>query len=332
MQGRARWRAAVLLVVAALLEIGCSREPAPAPRVPVTVQLKWFHQAQFAGFYVAADRGYYAAEGLAVDLVPGGPQVDVLDRVAKGEAQFGVSAPEDILVARGRGSDVVALAALFRKNPSVFITLAGSGIETPRDFLGKTISFMGRDDRVRFLVIMKRLGLDPRKVREVPYEYDYQSFLRGDTAVTIGYTTGGVLRLRKQGHALRLIWPDDYGVHVYSDTLVAREALCAAKPDLVARFLRAALRGWREAVEDPAAAVEATLRRAKEPDRALQTAMMEASGPLLHTGEGPVGSMQPAVWNQTARMLVDQGLLPVGTDARRAYTLEFLRRVYAEAK
>ncbi|MBI5444535.1 MAG: ABC transporter substrate-binding protein, partial [Deltaproteobacteria bacterium] len=200
MNGRVRRRAGALLALTAVLAAGCSRAPGPAPLVPVTVQLKWYHQAQFAGFYLAADRGYYAAEGLAVDLVPGGPQIDILGRVAKGEAQFGISAPEDILVARSRGSDVIALAAIFRKNPSVFVTLASSGIETPRDFLGRTISFPGRDDRVRFQVIMKRLGLDARRIREVPYEYDYKALLRGDMAVTGGYTTGGVLRLRRQGH------------------------------------------------------------------------------------------------------------------------------------
>ncbi|MHB8763193.1 MAG: ABC transporter substrate-binding protein [Deferrisomatales bacterium] len=324
----ARRGGAALLALVALLAAGCSPAPAPAPREAVAVQLKWFHQAQFAGFYLARERGHYAAEGLEVALLPGGPGVDVIGEVTAGRAAYGVAAPEDVLTRRSQGAAVAAIAALYRRNPLVFLTLPGSGIGGPEGFPGRTISFPGADGRLQFQALMSRLGLDPGAATEVPYQYDYTSLLAGETAVTVGYVTGGVLRLRRQGREVNLIWPDDYGLHLYGDVLVAADAEAAAHPDRVTRFLRATLRGWREAVEDPAAAVDATLRYAKEPDRDLQARMMEASVPLVHTGEDRIGWMRTAVWEETHRLLAAQGVLAGPVDPASAYTLAFLERVY----
>ena len=89
-----------------LLATACGSAPAGQPLEPVTVQLKWVHQAQFAGFYVAREKGYYADEKLAVTLLEGGPKIDVTDQVAAGAADFGVDAPENRLVHRGTLSKV----------------------------------------------------------------------------------------------------------------------------------------------------------------------------------------------------------------------------------
>ncbi|MFH2116229.1 MAG: ABC transporter substrate-binding protein, partial [Spirochaetota bacterium] len=146
------------------------------------------------------------------------------------------------------------------------------------------------------------------------------------------YSTGGVIRLRQAGYKVNLIWPGDYGSHMYGHTLITTDRMIAENPDLVTRFLRATLRGWREAIEDPEAAVAVTLKYAREKDSKLQTRMMEASVPLIHTGEDPIGWMRAAVWERTHQLLLEDGLLAGPVDPDKVYTMEFLQRIYGGKK
>jgi NitT/TauT family transport system substrate-binding protein len=181
---------------------------------------------------------------------------------------------------------------------------------------------------LQFAAIMKRLGLDIGQVEFVPYEYDYSSFQSGDVDATDAYSTGGLIRLLQAGYELNLIWPSDYGVHMYADTLIATDEMIAENPDLVTRFLRATLRGWREAIEEPGAAVEITLKYAREADAEMQAQMMEASLPLVHTGENQIGWMRAEVWQGTHDILLEQGLLDGPVDLDDVYTMEFLHEIY----
>lgn len=111
---------------------------------PVTVQLKWVHQAQFAGFYVALERGYYTEENLEVRLVPGGRDINIAQAVAGGQADFGVLAAEDILINRNNGLPLKAIATIYRRSAVVFLSKADSGITRPKDFLGKTVASLNQ--------------------------------------------------------------------------------------------------------------------------------------------------------------------------------------------
>jgi NitT/TauT family transport system substrate-binding protein len=136
--------------------------------------------------------------------------------------------------------------------------------------------------------------------------------------------------LRQNGLKLNLIWPSDYGIHFYSDTLVTTDRLIAEKPDLVTRFLRASLRGWKDAIEDYQDAVKVTLKYAQTKDPGLQTTMMEAMLPLVHTGEDQIGWMKAEVWQGMYRVLLDQKLLATPFEVSHAYTLRFLNETYGE--
>ncbi len=130
------------------------------------------------------------------------------------------------------------------------------------------------------------------------------------------------------GYDVNLIWPSDYGVHFYSDTLFTTDSIIAEKPDVVTGFTRAVLNGYRDAVGDTGLAVQAKLKYAKDSDRDTQTKMMQASVPLIHTGEYYIGWMNAGVWDSMNKMLTNQGLLinPVVTGS--VYTMEFLEKIY----
>ena len=320
-------------VLSGMFLSGC--ETPPPPKVPdaVTLQLKWMHQAQFAGFYTAQEKGYYSRENIKVTFLEGGPGIDLSDNILSGKAQFGVMAPEDILIQRSLGNPLTAIAAIYRRSAVVYVSLADSGIAGPSDFIGKIVasgdvSRSALDFELQLHAMMKRLGLDLSQVKTAPYDPAYTVFSKGEIDVTPAYSTGGVIRLRQKGLKLNLIWPSDYGIHFFSDTLVTTDSLIEQHPDLVARFLRATLKGWQDAVEDYLKAVEVTLKYARVPDPALQTAMMEAMLPLVHTGEDVIGWMKPEIWLEMTDLMATQGLLAAPADVNTVYTLRFLKEIY----
>ena len=317
----------VLLLVTAFLA-ACVPLATKQPPDEVALQLKWVHQAQFAGFYVAQERGYYAEENIEVTFVEGGPGIDVMEQVVTGQTEFGIEASDLVLQHCGKGVSIAAVAVIYRRNPLAFVSMADSGIEEPADFLGRTVALSSYGE-LQFAAIMKRLGLNVRQVEFVPFEYDYGSFYSGDVDVTDGYSTAGLIRMRQQGYEVNTIRPSNYGVLLYADALITTDQMIAENPELVARVLRATLRGWREAIEQQEAAVETTLQYAREADAELQSQMLEASVPLIHTGEDQIGWMRAEVWQGMHDILLEQGILdePVGMD--KVYTMDFLHAVYS---
>ena len=328
----ARTRISAVLLLAIALCAACGPGEVEQPLDEVTVQLAWYHQAQFAGFYAADQQGYYAEEGLKVTLLPRpGPGTDVIAVVNRGTAEFGVTYGPGLVTARSQGLPVTAIATVYRRYPLVFITLAESGITRPHDFPGHTVrTLTPGGSAVVFRAMMTRLDLDPDSVQQIDVGYDLSRFFAGAVDIWGAFITNEVLIAREQGYQVNLILPDDYGIHLYGDTLFATEQLIDENPDLVQRFLRATLRGWRWAVENPEEAGPLALEYDPTLDAAHQVAMMEASVPLAHTGEDQIGWMRAEVWQGTHDILLEQGLLAGPVDVDEVYTMEFLQRIYGE--
>jgi len=321
------------LLLSGLLLLGCG--PSQPKKVPdeVKLQLKWVHQAQFAGFYMAQEKGYYAKENIKVTFLEGGQGIDIAQRVLSGQADFGVLTPEFIFAKRSHGEQLTAISAIYRRSAVVFVAMADSGIVRPSDFIGKTVATRDpggsqKDFELQFYAMMKRLGLAVSKVKIVPHDPAYAAFYNGEVKVTPCYSTGGLIKIRQKGLKLNLIWPSDYGVHFYSDTLATTDRMISEKPDLVTRFLRATLKGWQDAIEDYRQAVTVTLKYAQIKDPEFQTAMMEAMLPLVHTGEDQVGWMKSEVWQGMYQILLEQRLLARPFEVTQAYILRFLKEIY----
>ncbi|HWP35500.1 MAG TPA: ABC transporter substrate-binding protein [Thermodesulfobacteriota bacterium] len=326
---RLRWGGVVRVagLAAALL---APHAPARAAAEPdrVTVQLKWHHQTQFAGVYVADAKGFYRAERLAVEYRPwrvGDPSP--VAQVLSGRAAFGITSHTEFLVALEKGAPVVAIAAIYQKSPVGFFVLKGSGIKHPRDFAGKTIAFAPTHE-IHLKAVLKRVGLDLRSLRPVPYRFDLTPFYKGEVAIWAGYVMNQPVDARLAGYETTVIFPDDYGVHTYDDIVFTSRELLAGSPALAERWLRATLRGWRYAVEHPEEATEIALRVDPQLKREKQLAMLLASIPLIHTGDHPIGWMTREVWAEAAEILLDQGLLAQRPDLARAYTTALLERIH----
>jgi NitT/TauT family transport system substrate-binding protein len=320
------------LLLSGLLLLGCGVTRPPKQLDEVKLQLKWVHQAQFAGFYVAQEKGYYAKEGINVTFLEGGQAVDIARTVISGQADFGVLTPEFIFLSRSKGAPLTAVAAIYRRSAVVFVSTAESGIVRPSDFVGKTVAARNpggfQESEIQFNAMMKKVGVDFSRIKIVPYDSTYAEFYNGNVNVTSCYSTTGLVKIRQKGVRLNLIWPSDYGIHFYSDTLVTADKLISEKPDLVTRFLRASIKGWQEAVEDLQEAVTVTLKYAEVKDPGLQMTMMEAMLPLVYTGEDKIGWMKEEIWQGMYRILSEQKLVSKSFDVSQAYTLRFLNEIY----
>lgn len=320
-----------LVLTAALLPVlasGCAQD-APAPALqPTSVVLKWHHQTQFAGVYVADRKDFYRMQGLAVRIDEGSFKVSPIQRVVSGENDFGITSQTQFLIERAKGQPIVAVAAIYQKSPVGFFALAGTGISRPRDFRGKTVAYSPTHE-IHFKALLKRAGLDLRQIRTAPYGYDLTPWYKGEVHVWAGYVMNQPVDARLAGYDVKIIFPDDYGVHTYDDVLFVSEKLLQQRPALIERFLRATLQGWRYAIEHPDEATELTLSVEPKLVREKQLAMLRASTPLIHTGQDPIGWMRAGIWHEAQELLLEQRLLPAPVDLSRAYTLQFLRGIYS---
>ena len=315
-----------VLILAISIIAGCGRREVKKPPDQVSVRLKWRHQVQFAGLYVADQKGFYAKENIEVTLNPGGLEHDEIKLVASGQDDFAIVNVPRVLVARSKGNPVVVCAAIYRINPTVCFALRGSGIEKPEDFIGRRVIV----SPTNFILpaMMSKLGLEMDQIEAVPPDYNMDTFFAGEIDVWCGYLTSQVVIARKRGYELNIIYPDDYGIHVYGDIVITNEAMIGNNPDMVERFLRATLRGWRYAIENPGEAVTITLKYDENLNESYQMAMMEALIPLVHTGEDQIGWMRDEILQGMHQILLEQGILEEPVDIDKAYTMEFLHKIY----
>jgi len=291
----------------------------------VSVRLKWFHQAQFAGFYVAKEKGFYDAVGLDVAVQPGGPDFPAIQMVAGGNEAFGVTSADQILVARSKGVPVVALAVLYRKSPFVLFSLKPSGIDAPAKFAGKKIGLkIGGNEELVYRAVLKKTGLSAQSLTEIPVKFDMTPLLTGQVDVWPGYVINEVIAAREKGFAVNVIWPSDYGIDLYADTLFTTEKVLRENPEMVRRFVAATLKGWNDAVAQPEDAARITVKAGNKLTYAHELAMMKESIALLQPDPQTIGSMQPARWVALQDQLIQGGFLKAPLDLDKAYTTRFV--------
>lgn len=293
----------------------------------VSVSLRWLHQTQFAGYYVADKEGYYANEGLAVILDPVDfEQQSAITKVLAGEYEFGVASAEELVSARSEGKPVRAVAVIFRTAADVFLVRPDSGIKSPQDFVGNKVALSPGGLSIIYPAMMKNLGLDRSQIEEINYT-GFDLFECWELApVCPNYATNGPVILSLANQDFDLIWPRDYGITWYGDILFTTDQMISAKPAVVERFVRATLRGWKKAVEDRELAVRHTLAYDEQLDKTFQQEAMLASIPLIDTGGAPIGLMDGAVWQSVHDTLLNQELISAAVDVDSIFTNEFVEK------
>ncbi|MCW0216882.1 MAG: ABC transporter substrate-binding protein, partial [Prosthecobacter sp.] len=232
-----------------------------APPEKVTVQLKWKHAFQFAGYYAAIEKGFYHEAGLDVVLVEGGPETDFTEELMSGRSQYAV-ALSSMLIHRNEGNPIVALAAILQHSPEVLLVPEASGINTPHQMAGRTVA-VSPEDTPALLAMFKNEGLSANAVKTVPYEFNPEKMLSGEIAGMGAYVINEPFLLRARRIPYRLIQPRDYGVDFYGDCLFTTETETKQNAKRTQAFLKATLEGWQYAMshrEEMAKLIQKTYR------------------------------------------------------------------------
>ena len=278
----------------------------------VTLQLKWTHAFQFAGYYVALERGYYRDAGLDVRILEAKPDTDPVAAVLSGQAQFGVGM-SSLLLDRFAGKPVVALAVIFQHSPQVLIQPESKGATTVLDLAGQRIMLRSHSDELR--AFLQNEGVDLAGIKNQPHSFDLKDLIEGRTDAMSAYLTNEPYFLRKQGFAFKTFSPRTAGIDFYGDNLFTSQTEIDSNPERVAAFRAASLRGWREAMASYEATVQ-LIQQKHAPRLDANYLRYEASamGELMRTDLIEVGYMNPERWQHIADTYAGLGLLPQNFD------------------
>jgi len=273
----------------------------------VSLQLKWKHQFQFAGYYQALEQGFYRDAGLDVTIREGGPDIDVSEAVAGGRADFGVCGVS-VLREWTMGRRLVVLAAIFQRSPAVILVARRADISSVSDLRGRTLMDTPGSDEIA--AMLKREGVDYQSMLRVPHEGNPRDLLAGRADAMVAYSTSEPFVLEQLGAAYRTFAPAASGIDSYGDNLCTSEAEVKAQPDRVAAFTAASLKGWAYALANKEATVDLIIRSYSN-KKSRDALLFEAEQTDALVGRDParIGEQDPARWRSIAATYRQLGLL-----------------------
>jgi NitT/TauT family transport system substrate-binding protein len=318
MQGRARWFIAGFAALAALAATGVvAAAPTGAKADKITLQLKWVTQAQFAGYYAAAAKGYYKAANLDVTIKPGGPDITPEQVVASGQAQFGLDWVPSLLSARDKGGNLVDIGQVFQRSGMTELTWKDSGISTIAQMKGKKVGNWLFGNEFELFAALVKNGIDPHKtsqVKIVQQPFDMNLFLQRkiDAASAMTYNelaqvletknpkTGKLFQLSD----LNVIKMQDVGTGMLEDDIFSTESYLKDKAhqDIAKRFLEASFKGWiwcRDHFQD---CVNIVLQNGPTLGKGHQVWQMNEINALVWPSPQGIGVMNAAAFNRTAKI------------------------------
>jgi len=219
----------------------------------ISYQAAWINDAEFAGFFLAMDEGYYAAEGLKLNYLPGGPDVIPEAVLLAGQADVAMSTVESTVKAiTDEGAPFKIIGTQYQKSPLGIVSLESSNISSPKDLVGKTLAV----PPINVLTVEAMLaanGIEKSAVNIVPYDFDPTPLVQGEVDATVDFTTNVPYSIEQLGYEPASFLIYDFGFPVYNDTIVVTEDTLANRRDDLVGWMRATRRGWVENFKDPAA-------------------------------------------------------------------------------
>ena len=215
---------------------------------PVVLQLKWFHQFQFAGYYAALHKGFFKEEGLDVTIKAGGPKVKVDEEVSSGRANFGILASE-LIQKKAQGQPLVLLAVIMQHSIRAIIVRADSGINSPSDLIDKRM-MINRNEETEFMAMFAAEGVPVNKLNIISKDKTANNqFIDGKIDALNGSIANQPFLFQGKNIPVKTIRPISYGIDFYGDSLFTSETELKKHPHRVEAFRKATLRGWEYAME-----------------------------------------------------------------------------------
>jgi NitT/TauT family transport system substrate-binding protein len=286
----------------------------------VTVQLKWLPQSQFAGYYVAQAKGYYKDAGLDVTIKPGGPDISPVQVIAGNQADVVVNWMPDALAAREAGVPLVNIAQVFNQSGLMLTCKKASGVASPKDLKGKTLGVWYGGNEYPFLNWMAKLGYKPdADIKILKQGFNVDPLLQNQAACisTMIYNEyWQVIDAGVKESDLITFFYEKEGVASLEDGLYVLESKLK-DPAFVARmgkFVKATLKGWNDAVKNPAEAAKIVVAAdtSGSASEKVQLRQMENVAKLItNAGTAKIGYLEPAAFERTVKVLLAAGSSPV---------------------
>ena len=220
---------------------------------PLTMQAAWINDAEFAGYFVAIDIGYYKDEGLDLTYLSGGPDVIPESSIIAGKADLALTTPDTTISAIvNQGAKFKIIGAQYQKNPIGIVSLASKPIKTPKDLVGKTLA-VPPVNLISVEAMLKLNNIDKAQVNIVPYGYDPTPLIKGEIDASLDFTTNVPYTIKTQGAEATSFLLYDFGYTIFNDTVAVTEDTLKAKRKELVAWLRASRKGWVENLKDPAA-------------------------------------------------------------------------------
>lgn len=320
----------IFLAAAALLGATWAL-PRAADAETVNFGTDWKAEAEHGGFYQAIATGIYKRHGLDVSLRPGGPQVNHAQLLAAGVLDFNIASNSFVpLNFVAEKIPMMAVAAIFQKDPSVLIAHPDQGADSLAALKGRPIMISGDTRVTSWLFLKQKFGYTDDQIR--PYGFNVAPFLADKKAIQQGYVTSEPFTIEKEGVKPVVMLLADAGYSSYGALIETSQKLVRDKPDLVQRFVDASIEGWYSYLNGDPAPGNALIKR-DNPEMtdaliAYGVAKIKEYG-VVDSGDAKkdgIGAMSEARWRDFLDTMTKAGLYPADTDFRAAFTLQFVNK------
>ena len=284
----------------------------------ISVVLDWYPNALHTFIYDAIAKGYYAEEGLKVNVQFPSNANDAMSLVAAGQAEIGLYYQQDVIIARANQDvPVKSIGAVVQGPLNIVLSLAEENITSPEDLVGKTIGYAGTElSEALIRSIMAYVGADSSDVEMIDVGFDLMSSMTtGNVDATIGCLVNHeVPQMEEEGFAVNYFDLDDYGVPTYYEgVFLASDEMIESEPEVLSAFLRASARGFEDMKHDPEGTLRTLLDNQNEENFPLSETVerksMETLLPLMETADAPFLSQSADCWQENVDWLLSQGLI-----------------------
>ncbi len=299
----------------------------------LTVVLDWYPNALHAFLYQAEEAGYFAEEGLTVNIQPPAGVNDAMSMVAAGQADIGLYYQQDVIQARvEQDVPVKSIGAVVQGPLNIILSLKEKDITEPADLVGKTIGYAGTElSEALVRSIMENSGVDPSSVEMIDVGFDLMSsMVTGNVDATIGCLVNHeVPQMEKEGFEVNYFFPDDFGVpQYYEGIFLANDTMIEQESDVLAGFLRACEKGFEDFRNNTDDVLQVLLDNQDESNFPLDPDVEKQSCdtllPLMETADAAFLSQTEQCWQENIDWMYDEGLISEKPDVSEVMaTIEF---------